>query len=83
MGPSYVVEAMRHCRTINPARIFTTKTYERAVRKLMSEADRQKMEAAIVAHPGRPPLLRGTGGIRKLRWTGSGIPSPPRSMQQR
>ena len=53
-------------------RIFTTRTYERAVRKLMSEADRQKMEAAIIADPGGAPLLRGTGGIRKLRWTGSG-----------
>ena len=53
-------------------RIFTTRTYERAVRKLMSEVDRQKMEAAIIADPARTPLLRGTGGIRKLRWTGSG-----------
>lgn len=53
-------------------RIFTTRTYERAVRKIMSEADRQKMEAAIIADPGGAPLLRGTGGIRKLRWTGSG-----------
>ena len=53
-------------------RIFTTRTYERAVRKLMSEVDRQKMEAAIIADPARAPLLRGTGGIRKLRWTGLG-----------
>ena len=53
-------------------RLFTTRTYERVIRKLMSEAERQKMEAAIVADPGRAPLLRGTGGIRKLRWTGSG-----------
>ena len=30
------------------------------------------MEAAIVADPGRASLLRGTGGIRKLRWKGSG-----------
>ena len=57
---------------LRPVRIFATRTYERAVRKLMSEADRQKMEAAIVADPDRAPLLRGTGGIRKLRWTGSG-----------
>ena len=53
-------------------RIFTTRTYERAVRKLMSEVERQKMEAAIVADPGRAPLLRGTGGIRRFRWAGSG-----------
>ena len=62
--------AMPH--NLRLVRIFTTRTYERAVRKLMSEADRQKMEAAIVADPGRAPLLRGTGGIRKLRWAGSG-----------
>ena len=53
-------------------RVFATRTYERAVRKLLSEANRQKMEAAIVADPSRAPLLRGTGGVRKLRWAGSG-----------
>ena len=53
-------------------RVFATKTYERAIRKLMSEADRREMEAAIVADPGGAPLLRGTGGIRKLRWAGPG-----------
>lgn len=53
-------------------RVFFTKTYERVVRKLMSEADRQSMEAAIVADPGAAPVIRGTGGIRKLRWAGSG-----------
>ena len=30
------------------------------------------MEAAIVADPRSASLLRGTGGIRKLRWKGSG-----------
>ena len=53
-------------------RVFATKTYERAIRKLMSEADRRDMEAAIVADPGGAPLLRGTGGIRKLHWAGPG-----------
>ena len=53
-------------------RIFFTKTYERAVRKLLSEADRMEMEASIVADPRSGTLLRGTGGIRKLRWGMSG-----------
>ena len=57
---------------LRPVRIFATRTYERVVRKLMSEAERQNMEAAIVANPGSAALLRGTGGIRKLRWKGSG-----------
>lgn len=30
------------------------------------------MEAAIVADPRSGALLRGTGGIRKLRWASSG-----------
>ncbi len=30
------------------------------------------MEAAILANPTAAPLIPGTGGIRKLRWAGSG-----------
>ena len=30
------------------------------------------MEAAIIANPCGAPLIRDTGGIRKLRWAGSG-----------
>lgn len=50
------------------ARVFLTKTYERAVRKLLSEADLQAMEVAIAASPGVAPVIPGTGGLRKLRW---------------
>lgn len=53
-------------------RIITTSRYERAIRKLMSEADRRAMEAVIAADPGAAPVIRGTGGLRKLRWAGSG-----------
>lgn len=53
-------------------RVFTTRTYERAIRKLLSEADRRAMEAAIAAAPNAAPVIRGTGGLRKLRWAGSG-----------
>ena len=58
---------VRHCRTLT-VRIFTTRTYERAIRKLLSEPERCAMEAAIVANPGDAPVIRGTGGLRKLRW---------------
>ena len=52
--------------------LFVTRTYERAIRKLISEEARKEMEAAIVADPDEAPVIRGTGGIRKLRWAGSG-----------
>ncbi len=53
-------------------KIFTTKTYERAIRKAISPDARKDMETAIAADPTRAPVIPGTGGIRKLRWSGSG-----------
>ncbi len=52
--------------------LFTTRTYERAIRKLVSEVDRKELELAIATNPSEAPVIRGTGGIRKLRWAGSG-----------
>lgn len=52
--------------------VFSTRTYERAIRKLLGEEARSEMEAAIVAAPDAAPVIRGTGGIRKLRWARSG-----------
>lgn len=52
--------------------IFATQTYERAIRRLLSEDSRREMEAAIVADPIEAPVVPGTGGIRKLRCAGSG-----------
>ena len=42
--------------------VFSTSTYERA----------KEMEDSIVAAPDAAPVIRGTGGIRKLRCAGSG-----------
>ncbi len=52
--------------------VFSTRAYERAVRKLLGENARREMEEAIMAAPDSAPVIRGTGGIRKLRWAGSG-----------
>ena len=52
--------------------VFATRTYERAIRKLLGEEARREMEDSIVAVPDAAPVIRGTGGIRKLRWAGSG-----------
>ena len=55
-----------------PMNLYVTRAYERAIRKLLPEDARREMEAAIVAAPEAAPVIRGTGGIRKLRWAGSG-----------
>ena len=52
--------------------LYFTRPYERAVRKLLPEDARREMEAATVAAPHAAPVVRGTGGVRKLRWARSG-----------
>ena len=57
--------------------IVTTKTYEKAVGKMLSrgtlsQSGRKEMEEAIIADPTSPAKIPGTGGIRKLKWKGSG-----------
>ena len=52
--------------------LFTTKVYERAIRKLATADARKAMETAIATDPTAAPVIPGTGGIRKLRWAGSG-----------
>ena len=53
-------------------RLIVTTTYERAIRKLIAEDARERMEAQIVANPAGVPVVPGPGGIRELRWAGSG-----------
>ena len=38
--------------------IFSTKIYERSIRKLLSDDSRREMEAAIVADPAAAPAAR-------------------------
>ncbi len=52
--------------------VYVTRAYERAIGKLLSRDARSQLEAAIVAAPDVAPIIPGTGGIRKLRWPGSG-----------
>ncbi|MDE2815361.1 MAG: type II toxin-antitoxin system RelE/ParE family toxin [Chloroflexota bacterium] len=65
----HMTAAMPH---IEGVQVFATSTYERAIRKLLGEEARREMEDSIVAAPDAAPVIRGTGGIRKLRWAGSG-----------
>ena len=39
--------------------VFSTRTYERAIRKLLGEEARKQMEEAIVAAPDAAPVIRG------------------------
>jgi len=50
-------------------KLFTTKVYERTIGKLIPVESRRQMEDAIAQDPDAAPIIPGTGGIRKLRWS--------------
>lgn len=52
--------------------LYLTAAYERAIRKLLSEDERTSLETAVLAAPASAPIMPGTGGMRKIRWAGSG-----------
>ncbi len=46
--------------------------YQRRAERLLSEEERQDVVSYLAAFPKDGDLIRGTGGVRKLRWRRSG-----------
>lgn len=46
--------------------------YRRRAEKLLSQSERDDIVSYIAAMPGEGDLIRGTGGVRKLRWQRGG-----------
>lgn len=49
-----------------------TPTFTRRVGKLMNDDEYSKLQLALVGRPDWGNVIPGSGGIRKLRWAGSG-----------
>src|SRR6267143_5640106 len=52
--------------------IVETSAFTRRVLKLMADEDYRLLQRVLVADPVRGDLIRGSGGLRKIRWSGSG-----------
>jgi hypothetical protein len=48
-------------------RIIATRAFDRAAAKLLTAAEREAIEAALIARPDAWPVIRGSGGARKAR----------------
>jgi len=48
--------------------IIETSVFTRQVRALMPDEEYRKLQAALVGNPALGPLIRASGGLRKLRW---------------
>lgn len=49
-----------------------TKLFSRLAEDHLSDDERKALQQSLIANPEAGDLIRGSGGLRKLRWRGSG-----------
>jgi mRNA-degrading endonuclease RelE of RelBE toxin-antitoxin system len=54
------------------ATVFATNRYERDAKRLLTEQERAEVRDAFASNPERHPVIPGTGGLRKARWSRQG-----------
>ena len=52
--------------------VAETKAFQRRIEDLLSDQEKEDLIYYLSEHPNSGTLMRGTGGIRKLRWAQSG-----------
>ena len=52
--------------------IIETSVFTRRVTALLSDDEYRELQATLVEQPKAGPVIPGSGGIRKLRWSASG-----------
>ena len=52
--------------------IIETSVFTKQVQKLLSDEEYQLLQSALVKRPDVGSLIRGSGGLRKMRWTAQG-----------
>lgn len=52
--------------------IIETPTFTRKINGLMDEESYREFQNALIVTPSAGRIIQGSGGIRKIRWSGSG-----------
>ena len=63
---------VRQWRIIRCVEFIETPTFTRLIGKLMDDGEYARMQLALVLRPDWGKVIPGSGGLRKLRWAGSG-----------
>jgi mRNA-degrading endonuclease RelE of RelBE toxin-antitoxin system len=58
---------------VHQTRVIATRTYEKRIAKLLPPEERAEMENAVATEPERYPVVPGTKGVRKARWSRPGM----------
>ena len=53
-------------------RFVETPIFTKEVRLVLSDDEYRSIQTALMLRPEQGPIIRGTGGLRKIRWSGSG-----------
>ena len=53
-------------------RFVETPVFTREVVELLDDEEFRSLQLALLQRPELGPMIRGTGGLRKLRWAGQG-----------
>ena len=56
----------------SPVTVAETESFQRKAGRLLSGNEKDELIAYLSMHPNAGVLIKGTGGVRKLRWARSG-----------
>jgi len=63
-----VVDYIRHCRIIYIMVFIETSLFTKLLDKYLSDDEYQVLQEYLMAHPKSGDMVRGSGGVRKMRW---------------
>lgn len=52
--------------------IVETSVFTRQVQKILADEEYRALQTALIARPDTGKVIRGSGGIRKMRWSAKG-----------
>ncbi|MBN2423718.1 MAG: type II toxin-antitoxin system RelE/ParE family toxin [Calditrichaceae bacterium] len=53
-------------------KIIETKIFTKRVTEVLNEEEYRELQSRLILNPEIGQIIQGSGGIRKVRWTGSG-----------
>jgi hypothetical protein len=57
----------------SPRRLVETSIFTRQITNLLTDDDYRALQQALMLRPEQGALIRGSGGLRKVRWSKRGI----------
>ena len=62
------LDQVRHWRILSVMVIVETSIFSKFIQELMSDDQYKELQEALVFRPGMGDLIKGSGGLRKVRW---------------